>query len=33
VVPKFDGEAYGAIYRGRDFLFFVVQRKHPPAGA
>jgi hypothetical protein len=32
-VPTFDGEAYGAIYRGRDFLFFVVQRKHPPAGA
>jgi hypothetical protein len=34
VVPKFDGDAYGAVYRGRDFLFFVVQKKHPePAAA
>jgi hypothetical protein len=28
VVPKFEGTAYGAIYRGVDFLFFVVQKKH-----
>ncbi len=34
VVPKFEGDAYGAVYRGRDFLFFVVQKKHPePAAA
>lgn len=32
VVPKFDGEAYGAVYRGIDFLFFVVQ-KNPPQPA
>ncbi|MEM7051777.1 MAG: hypothetical protein AAF604_19080 [Acidobacteriota bacterium] len=31
VVPKFDEEAYGAVYRGTDFLFFVVQKKHPGA--
>lgn len=29
VVPKFDGEAVGAVYRGTDFLFFVVQKKLP----
>lgn len=34
VMPKVDEEAYGAVYRGIDFLFFVVQRKHPePAAA
>lgn len=34
MVPKFEGDAYGAVYRGRDFLFFVVQKKHPePATA
>lgn len=34
VVPKFDDSAYGAVYRGRDFLFFVVQKKPPqPAAA
>ncbi|MEM7481803.1 MAG: hypothetical protein AAF481_11565 [Acidobacteriota bacterium] len=29
VIPKFDDEAYGAVYRGTDFLFFVTQKKHP----
>ena len=33
VVPKFEAEAYGAVYRGVDFLFFVVQKKHPEPAA
>ena len=33
VVPRFEGEAYGAVYRGLDFLFFVVQKKHPAPAA
>lgn len=33
VVPKFDEDAYGAVYRGRDYLFFVVQKKHPEPAA
>lgn len=33
VVPKFDERSYGAVYRGTDFLFFVVQKKHPEEGA
>lgn len=33
VIPKFEAEAYGAVYRGIDFLFFVVQKKHPEAAA
>jgi hypothetical protein len=33
VIPKFEGEAFGAVYRGIDFLFFVVQKKHPEPAA
>lgn len=29
VVPKVDDEVVGAVYRGVDFLFFVVQKKTP----
>lgn len=32
VVPKFDDQTFGAVYRGTDFLFFVVQKKHPEEG-
>lgn len=33
VVPKFKGAAAGGVYRGTDFLFFVVQKKLPALGA
>jgi hypothetical protein len=33
VVPKFNDEAYLAVYRGIDYLFSVVQKKHPEAAA